>query len=578
MSLHQIIILNFFALFVLSFLFVRSYVRNKRNYYVVFLFAFSFLPVVNIFQSGVFADSLFTEHVKLAMSFDKLLSERIYIPQWSSNACSGFGCPVFQYIYPLPYYFISFSHKLGASYILATKFVLSISFVLSGYFMYLFAKNEFGGKSGFVSGIFYVFAPYHLIAVHFRSAVGEVLSFVFLPLCFYFISKYISDRKVYLSIFGGLMYFFLILSHQVTALLTLPLLVFFIIYACKVKRADISVIYGITLYFVTAFLLSVYYLLPVLIESKYIQFSKLVSISFAPISSYISSPLNYWFGLMYQGLNGELYPQIGFFHLAIIIFGIYTANKFSKIIQILLFGILFLIVIYFVLMLPISIQLYKIIPLLNNIQFSWRFIIEIGFLIAFFAGITLKNASRQTIAFFCIGVVSLSLLNWSSRSYQPGVDDKRLENEKIYNEKPCDIEISTPVWVPTCSRWIGMNPKQILETVSNPVNITVLQNNTLEKVFLVNSSSDMLLRANIYYYPGWTVLVDNKEQQVSTVLSHKKGLIHFRTDSGLHKVEIEYRDTPVRFYSRVVSISTLAVVVIYLLSIYIKHLIYGYKK
>ena len=61
--------------------------------------------------------------------------------------------------------------------------------------MYFWIKDQFGKTAGFVAAIFYLFAPYHLLDLHYRASVGEVLSFVFIPLVFLFARKIIVSPK-----------------------------------------------------------------------------------------------------------------------------------------------------------------------------------------------------------------------------------------------------------------------------------------------------------------------------------------------------------------------------------------------
>src|SRR3989344_5306679 len=86
--------------------------------------------------------------------------------------------------------FISFIHLFGLSFIDSFKIILVFSFILSGQGMYLLVKDVTGNKkAGFISALFYLFAPYHLIDMHFRVAIGETLSFALLPFCFLYLRK-----------------------------------------------------------------------------------------------------------------------------------------------------------------------------------------------------------------------------------------------------------------------------------------------------------------------------------------------------------------------------------------------------
>ena len=72
----------------------------------------SILPVINIFRPGTYASGDLTSHSVFLQSFFENIRDGIFIPQWSGGLCGGYGCPIFLFLYTMPYYIGSVFHFL----------------------------------------------------------------------------------------------------------------------------------------------------------------------------------------------------------------------------------------------------------------------------------------------------------------------------------------------------------------------------------------------------------------------------------------------------------------------------------
>lgn len=221
---HIGIINLFLSLLLTSFFLVYYFIFPKRSInYLIVLLLISVLPVWSLFRPGIFHSGDMQTHLAQLINFYTSLSQGILIPRWAGDLCGSLGCPGYAFEYILPYYLGSIFHFIGFSYILSIKLVLAVSFISSGITMYLWAKNEFGKRAGFVAAIFYLFAPYHLIDVHFRGSVGEVLSFVFIPLFFLTTKKYLENKTINYFFLNSLLFTLLLLSHSSTTFAITPI-------------------------------------------------------------------------------------------------------------------------------------------------------------------------------------------------------------------------------------------------------------------------------------------------------------------------------------------------------------------
>lgn len=171
---YRMVVVSGIALLTLViFLLTYAYIYPKKKPNLLYLIILlSLLPLISILRHGTYESGDLSIHTKFAMQFFENLSQGNYTPQWIGDHCSRYGCPLYIFIFSLPYYLISVFHLLGFSFLDSVKVFLITTYVLSGIGMFRWIKDEFGEKSGFVAAVFYLFAPYHLIDLHFRVVRG----------------------------------------------------------------------------------------------------------------------------------------------------------------------------------------------------------------------------------------------------------------------------------------------------------------------------------------------------------------------------------------------------------------------
>jgi hypothetical protein len=88
--------------------------------------------------------------------------------------------------------------------------------------------------------------------------------------------------------------------------------------------------------------------------------------------------------------------------------------------------------------------------------------------------------------------------------------------------------------------------------------------------FNVNTEDDIKVRINIFEFPGWQVKINGQEVKQYVDDSEVWGRMWIDVPSGQHVVTAEFKDTPVRTISNLVSIVSWTLLVMYLLSKKIK--------
>lgn len=556
-----------------------KYIYPKKNINLfVLLILIALLPLISMLRPGSYESGDLSEHVKISMMFFNELSQGSIVPSWTDLGCSGYGCPIFSFQYILPYYLVSFFHVVGFSFVDSVKLLLGTSFIASGLAMYFWVKDEFGDQTGFIAAIFYLFAPYHLVDLHFRNAIGEMLAFAVMPLCFLFTKRNITNFKPKWIVLNAFAISALILSHLVATLITLPFLVIYgLIVLTKVKQKKLFRLLHLSSSFVLALLLTAFYWLPIALEGKYIYWGLHSAVSWFPLYDLLFSPWKY--GLLFQGPEGQISHLIGYSHLIIIILAIYIihSNKIkTKKNKILLCFFLIVFLISTFMILPISKPLWEVTPLIKSFQFSYRLLIFNVLCSSIIAGILLKDVSnKRVLMLICSLTILITILNWGNRRAVADLNDNLLKNETL--------NIDTNASPLTGPIWMENNPiygqKRILEEnkmeiISGKASITKLMNISTQREYLIYSLTPLLLKENTFYYPGWKVYANNKEIPIIYTDKNNPGIIMFKLKPGFYKIDIKFTDTLIRTIGKYISIVTIT----FLLIIFFSSQLFIYRK
>ncbi|OGH11515.1 MAG: hypothetical protein A2684_03000 [Candidatus Levybacteria bacterium RIFCSPHIGHO2_01_FULL_36_15b] len=559
---YRMIVVNLALLTVLGgcILFYKLFFKNKKiNLFYILIFL-AIISSISIFRTGAYESGDFNIHIYRSMEFYRSLSEGIIMPSWAANLNATFGYPLFIFNYSLPYYFISALHFIGLSFINSLKVFLAANLVLSALFMYIFVQNKFKNDlASFASGVFYLFFPYHLISVHFKVTIGEILAFTLIPLLFLFLDKFTRENKNYFLVLSGIILGLVALSHIFISIFLIPI-IFMYSWSYKTKTIIAFKIILIGL------LMSSYQWAPSLIFNSVLFTSKypidINTIYFPSISDLIYSPWRY--GLLFQGPKGEISYLLGYAELIIIGLTLFLSikNKFSvkynTQIQFFL-GLLFMLVL---LMIPTSRNVWDAFPLLGAAG-PHRLLIPLGFIIALLSSyIAILVRDKKWIYILIAFAVLTTLLNWGQRRVIPEINDKILEK---------NISLSTYLgeshfyantkYVNPKHPWFSNIPKNKIETIKGKASFSSGENNSALHIYRASISQVSLISEKTLYFPGWKAYANGKP---INIFPGKEGEINFILPKGDFNLMVFYKDEILFRLVKIISITSLLLGFIYL--------------
>ena len=387
--------------------------RHFNKYYLIVL-GLSIPPLISIFSTLQFPhvhDGIV--HLARMAAYFKALQDFQIPVRWAGDLNYGYGMPLFNFIYHVPYLFSAFFIFLGFGLVFTFKIVLSLSFLLSGVFMFAFAKEFFnpsadGDKKALLVTIFYQFAPFRLIELLVRGSYGEVYAYTFFPLVLFGLVKIFQKKEAIFVIITGAATSLLILSHNALSLTFFGMCVLFILFFAKSKK---NIAWGLTSLFL-GLMLSAFYWIPAIFEHKYtygdLFMKDLFRSHFPPIQNFFIPNFTNTEALQTGGIS----VQFGLFHVIAIIFGFFVLLKKKTEIkhkQIIMLSLILIASSLFI-MSNLSLFLWERISFLRQFQFSWRFLGIVVFVTSLLAisFMNIKIFKQRWIFIMLLGLVVIS--------------------------------------------------------------------------------------------------------------------------------------------------------------------------
>ncbi|MEM7798650.1 MAG: glycosyltransferase family 39 protein [Chloroflexota bacterium] len=534
----------------------------------------------------------------------------LYFSRWLPDLAFGYGYPFFLYREPAPLYLTLFPHLWGLPLSAAGNLFYIGSILFGGVSTFLWVRDIFGNRSGIVAGFAYMSAPYVLIDAYVRGNQPETLALALFPFLLWAGRRAMRSDRVIWFIITVLGLAFFSLSHNISLLLFTPFLLvyMFIIGVTELQNDGMaesasspipsfyySVILKIALIFTLGLGITAFYPGSALLEMDEVtlslstttrnndfrfNFATLAEI-FQPISTsdpnLLNPPLPFRLGWVPTGLA-----------LLGTLIGLRRGNREQRI------HVIFLLLsaIFFIFMAHrASFWLWDNLPLIDFVQFPWRFVGRAALPVAVLAGAVFSDirypvsAKREsnaghrpsdtetpsvlpsfrpsfTPSFVILSSVILLLFLETTPNLYPrmceeeafptigdvflyehvtglvGVDPEGSYFPQTVRERPSGSVLEGDYAA-------GQLPRRIDQRVF-PEGAILLeadyQNN--QTVFLIDTQESFTARYLTFAFPGWQARLNGEPLEI--VPSQPEGLITFDIPAGQHRVEVFFGWTSLR--------------------------------
>jgi 6-pyruvoyl-tetrahydropterin synthase related domain len=532
--------------------------------------------------------------------FDAAVRAGDFYPRWVSDYYYGFGSPIFHFYAPLPFFLSEIWHLVGFSIVGAMKLTLVLTWALSGVFMYLLARDYLSRYASFVAGLFYLMAPYHLVDMLVRHALGEHVAFAWMPLALWGAAGCVRTPGLIRFAAGAAGLALLTLTHNITAMIFMPFLIGWIIFEYFRRRSFWglaagagSVAFGL--------LLSAFFWLPAFVDKKLVWATESLTEEFFRYEDHfihfkqLFAP--YWgFGGSRVGVAEDFFSQqVGLAHwfwiaLALLAF----AWRFSTRDDVAqsknrLFGSIAAFVVFLAALFMTTSSskfIWDAVPLLSFVQFPWRFLAIACLGSSLWAAsaidwIEIKGDGRRKlkpaiVAIICVLTAYASYMSPRFAVYGleggeifMGSYDQQIE---LLNSSPSIVRyastlnrgfvvrqgktgVSRDDYLP---RTVGQKPER---PAKNPFSVHngILQNavSAGANAYVAKVNMDALgsVYLNQFYFPGWLAKVDGIP--VAAKAEEIFGRVEVEVSPGRHIVSVSFESTPLTTVANTLSLAAL---------------------
>lgn len=520
---------------------------------------------------------------------------------WSQNFAYGYGMPLFQFYAPLPYFIGAIAYLIGLDLVASVKLIILLANILTIAGAYLLGKRLFDDyRAAVLIMVAITLAPYRAVDVFVRAAISEAWAIGLMVWVMLGIVLVIQRSKSGWLI-TSLSFSALILSHNLTALIALPFLVLFALLILAVyTRSFKDMIYPCLILIISFFIglgLASFYFIPALVEKSFTQLDQYTLSGFYDFRQhflYIRQFLKPWgpweYGGSGWGPDDEMSYFLGFAQIIVICIAIIQMLDISlrrlvqkiplKSIQYLHISLLVITGISLFLTLLKMQKIWELFSFLAYIQFPWR-LLSISLIfggLLFGSSYTLipSKFKKFYLTMLVLILVSINARYFQSEKYQDYSDvvaDYSLEvrtndSRRLYDFIPKDVDIFTKegfyLVKNPAHKQFDIPAQGLFESgfikEANPI---IIKNQQTDKSFKVSVANDQIVTLNLAYYPGWNIQLN---QQTFPVTPNKNGLIDIQLQKGNNLVQLQLHDTPVRKISKIITLATFLIIIIYLLA------------
>jgi hypothetical protein len=502
------------------------------------------------------------QHYRFVYTFyDAIHSGDLY-PSWPGDTNLGFGDVGIRFYPPLAYYVVVIFRSLTESWTTALAGAICFWFFIGGLGTYLFARESFSEKASLAGAIVFMAMPYHANQVYNAGLFAEFAGLAILPFCFLFVRRVILSGEVVDVVGLSISFALLILAHLPLVIIASVGLAVYAIALIKresILRAPLKLGAGLT----AALAMSSFYwvrmiselglvshTLPQFTERKYdFHQNFLAAIFYVPMAEYGETSL--WFTDLLFAIT------LAIFIPAFVVFCL-TRTRAERSSTVPLLAVLCATVFFAT---PLSLPLWNNLPVLEKIQFPWRFL---G-LISLAGSILVAASSDDVVAAFrtkfrplaliATGLIIAGFAFTAAQVIRPATFSSRPEFENNFENYRTDR--SYECWWPVSAKQIALKNRERASAAKRSVEVTRWTN--VDRQFRVDEGPSASVRIATFYYPFWKATESGNTLEVHAA---DDGSILVDVPTGPTEVTLAFVRPDYETYSRYVSIAACILVLI----------------
>jgi uncharacterized membrane protein len=493
-----------------------------------------------------------------AWQFIEALKDGVIYPRWTHLDFWGYGSPTFILYSPLSFYLISLYNVFTGSIILSMNIAQFTALFLCSIGMFFLIREFYPERTALLTAIFYIFLPFNMSQMYVLGNFASNISIFWFPLVFLFIFRYLEKYNYRYIIYAGACYGGLILTHLINAYMFTFVILAFLIYI-SIVRKRLKDLIALPFIILIGILIAAAYLFPLMYEKQFVHLEVFKTLKWLIFSDFFILPnktgklVNLAWSVYY---NTYLFHTL-FFLIVILLFFVQSV-KLSRIKPLTIlntinkFFIGLSLVSIFLLFGP-STFLWESVPFFAYIQFPVRWLNITAFAVAFlsasfFSVMNTLNSSKMKRYFIPVVLFLICILLDYRYISTPSVFTKQ-ELIPIHGVNWTFEHLPARVDIKRVSKG---NLREETVIIRGAGKADVIKWGPCERVVEIAADQPVTVRLKIFNFPGWKAFIDGMQTEIKT--EKDVGAMIIDIPEGKHKLELRFEDTPIRYYSKIVSL------------------------
>ena len=487
-------------------------------------------------------------------------------PRFAPDFNFGIGYPYFNFYYHLPFYITSIFHFSGFSFVDSFKYMMGLAVIAAAAGFYLFLRNHVGKIPATMGTLIYLLSPYFAVDLYVRGAFGELFIFALLPWAGFFLVNYIRKNSFNNLALASLATALLALSHNVLHPFTFSILFFYGLTNILVLKKRPVEYLKIIWPFLIGLGLAAYYLLPALLEVKFVSNYEQFNIAdHFPFLKQLFIP-HWGYGPSIWGYLDDISFDIGTVNLILVLISLFifkSAKREAKILMVFFWVVFGLAV---ALMNIRTLFFWESVRFLRLVQFPWRMLLLTTVATSFISALVFEvvNEKYKKIfpVFFAVIIgllLALNIWHYHPSEYKEITDKQSLSLDERYLElyfanrtlagergylSPEYLNFSEDFIPPTV--WQKQRPGRILDEVglASASGTVSFEKKGLDYDinYLLNQNDKIIISKA--YFPGWEAKSNSATLEIEPYSQY--GIIAINVPKGGGNIQLSFRNTPVR--------------------------------
>jgi len=472
----------------------------------------------------------------------------IFYPRWATLAHFGFGEPRFIFYPPASWTLGSIISALFP-WTIASPVYIWLVLMLAGISMFLLVRLWLGESDAIFAATLYAVNPYHLVIVYWRSAFAELLASSLVPLLVLLLWKSAEGERRTTVPLGMVLAAAWLINAPAAVMIHYSLALLILWFAGKKKSLKIAWTGVFAL--VLGACLAAFYLLPAVHEQRWVEIANAVSAGSRPVDNFLfvhtTDPDHNAFN--------RIVSWIAVLEVVVILFAAILGKLWRQERRELWKAFSVWALACCVLMFPVSLFAWNLLPKLQFMQFPWRWLLCLSLIFTVFVTVALRSWWQRSV--ICAASILIVVLSWryiQAPWWDTAADLREMQDNVITGAGYEGTDEYTPLGAEPSV--IDKNARKV--TVAGPAHaaIDVLHWDAEWKSFSVQMSAADQVALRLFRYPAWRAFVNGRE--VETTARDGTGQMLVPLSAGLNHVEIRFVRTWDRAAGGWISILTAA--------------------